>query len=139
MKVLRLICFISLQAPVLSVHAADASPGLWSITVSMAAEGADSELAPVTKTRCLTEADARSPDKLFAEMGGGCTFGDKHYQGSRFTFSVRCEGLIPMQGSGEVSFDQDSFEGSLAIQAHVPEMGALKTKSRISGNRLADC
>lgn len=60
-------------------------------------------------------------------------------QGSRFTFSVQCGGLVPMQGEGEVSFSATSFEGSLAIKAEVTEMGPVQTKSRVTGSRLGDC
>lgn len=140
MNILRLTWLACLlQAAVSPVYADDVSPGLWSITLSMTAAGMDDELGTHTKTQCLTQADAQNPDKLFAEMGGNCTFGDRHYQGNRFTFSVQCGGVVPMKGEGEVSFGATSFEGNLAIQAEMPDMGPLKTTSRVSGSRLGDC
>jgi len=136
----KLICFACLlQAAVFPVYADDVRPGLWSITASMTVAGMDSELGPYTRTQCFTQADARNPDKLFAEMGGSCTYGDKHYQGNRFTFTVQCSGAVPMQGEGEVSFGETSFEGNLTIQAKMPEMGQVKTTSRVKGSRLGDC
>lgn len=128
-----------LLAPVNAALADDALPGLWSITLTMTAPGADGEFGPFTKTQCFTQADAQNPDKLFAEMGGECTYGDKRYQGSHFTFTVQCTGAVPMQGGGEVSFSAHSFEGNLEIQAKVPDMGQVKTKSRVKGSRLGDC
>jgi hypothetical protein len=140
MNILRLTVLAwLLQAVVSPVYADDVRPGLWSITLSMTAAGMDSELGPYTSTQCFTQADAKNPGKLFAEMGGGCTYGDKHYQGNRFTFTVQCSGAIPMQGEGEVSYGETSFEGNLAIQAKVADMGQVKTKSRVKGNRLGDC
>lgn len=126
-----------LQVITFPAYADDPLPGLWNITLNMTAAG--SELGPVNRTQCLTQADAQNPDKLFAEMGGGCTFGEKHYQDSRFTFSVQCSGLVPMQGEGQVSFGANSFEGNVEIRAEVPDMGPLKTESRVTGSRLGDC
>lgn len=134
-----LICFAFLLQSAASAYASDVRPGLWSITLSMTAAGMDSELGPYTKTRCFTQADAQNPDKLFDEMGGDCTYGDKRYQGNSFTFTVQCGGIVPMQGEGEVSFGETLFEGNLSIQAKVPDMGQVKTKSRVKGNRLGDC
>lgn len=140
MNILRLTWFACLlQATVSPVFGDDVRPGLWSITLNMTAAGTDGELGPFNRTQCLTQADAQNPDKMFAEMGGGCTFGDKHYQGSQFNFSVQCNGVVPMQGRGEVRFGADSFDGNLTIQAEVPDMGQLKTTSRVTGSRLGDC
>jgi len=137
---LRLIFFACLlQMAVTPVYAEDVRPGLWSLTLSMTAAGLDGELGPYTRTQCFTEADARSPDRLFAEMGGSCTYVDKNYRGNLFTFTVQCSGAVPMQGAGEVSFGGTSFEGTLAIQAKTPEMGQVKTTSRVKGSRLGDC
>ena len=140
MNILRLTWLACLlQMAVTPVYADDVRPGLWSITLSMTAAGLDSELGPYTKTQCFTEADARNPDKLFTEMGGSCTYGDKNYRGNHFTFTVQCGGIVPMQGTGEVSFGETSFDGTLAIQAKMPEMGQVKTTSRVKGSRLGDC
>lgn len=128
-----------LQAVAFPVYADDALPGLWTITLNMTAAGMDSELGPYTRTQCITLEDAQNPDKLFAEMGGGCTYGDKHYQGSSFTFSVQCTGIVPMHGKGEVSFGATAFEGSIAVEANVPEIGLVQTKNRMKGTRLGDC
>lgn len=137
---LRLILVVSLlQAVASPVHAGDASPGLWRITLNMTAAGMDNELGPYTRTQCLTQADVQNPEMLFAEMGGSCTFADKHYHANHFTFFVQCIGVVPMQGEGDVSFGPESFEGNLSIQAEVPDMGLLKTKSRMTGSRLGDC
>lgn len=128
-----------LQSVALRVYADDALPGMWNITLNMTVAGMDSELGPYTRTQCFTAEDARNPGKLFAEMGGGCTYGDLQYQGSLFTFSVQCTGVVPMQGKGEVSFGATAFEGSVAVQANVSDMGMVQTKSRVKGTRLGDC
>jgi hypothetical protein len=124
---------------VIPASADDVRPGLWSITLTMTAAGLDTEFGPFTKTQCFSQADAENPHKLFADMGGDCTYGDKRFQDSRFTFTVKCSGAVPMQGDGEVSFSADSFDGNLAIQANAPEMGLVRTKSRVKGKRLGDC
>lgn len=140
MKMLQIIWLTCLlQAAVAPAYADDALPGLWNISLSMTVAGTDGEFGPYVKTQCFSPEDARNPDNLFAEMGGGCTYGDKRYQGNRFTFSVQCDGIVPMQGEGEVSFGATSFDGSLSIQAKVAEMGLMNTKSRVKGNRLGDC
>lgn len=140
MNMLRLTWLACLlQAVVFPVYADDVLPGLWNITLSTTAAGMDSELGPYTRTQCFTQEDAQNPEKLFAELGGDCTYGDKNFQGSSFTFSVKCSGVVPMQGKGEVSFGATTFDGNIAIQANVPEMGLVQTKSRVTGSRLGDC
>ena len=140
MNMLRLTWLACLlQVAASPVYAEDASPGLWSFTLNMTAAGMDQELGPYTRTQCFNQEDAQNPERLFAEMGGGCTYSDKHYHGSSLTFSVQCSGIVPMQGKGEVSFSANSFEGNLAIRAEVPDMGPVQTKSRVMGNRLGDC
>ena len=140
MKIVRLIWMgCLLQAAVFPAYAEDVLPGLWNITLSMTVAGTDNEFGPFTKTQCFTQADAQSPDKLFSEMGGDCTYGDKHYQGDRFRFSARCSGVVPMQGEGEVTFSATSFEGNMSVQANVPDIGQITTKSRVKGSRLGDC
>lgn len=128
-----------LQAVAFPVYADDVLPGLWTITLTMTAAGMENELGPYTRTQCITREDAQNPDKLFAEMGGSCTYGDKQYQGSSFTFSVQCSGIVPMQGKGEVIFGANAFDGSIAIEANVSDMGPLQTKSQVKGTRLGDC
>ena len=137
LRLLILACL--LMAITFPAYANDARLGLWSISVSMTIAGTDKELGPFVQTQCFTEADVNNPEKLFSEMGGGCTYSDKRYQGKRFTFTVQCSGAVPMQGKGEISFDETSFEGSLEIQAKTPDMGQVKTKSRVTGERLGDC
>lgn len=140
MNMLRLTLLACLlQSVAFPVYGDDALAGLWTITLNMTAAGMENELGPYTRTQCITWEDAQNPDKLFAEMGGGCTYGDKQYQGSRFTFTVQCSGIVPMQGKGEVSFGANAFDGSIAIEANVSDMGPLQTKSQVKGRRLGDC
>ncbi len=140
MKVWRMPLFVGLLLLLIrGAFADDVRPGLWALNLTMTVPGAENEFGPFTKTQCFTEADAQNPGKLFSEMGGECTYGNKQYQGSRFTFTVECSGSLPMQGKGEVVFSADSFEGSLEIQAKVTDLGQVMTKNRVKGTRLGDC
>lgn len=140
MHLRRLIlnCFLLFMVNGMAL-AGDVQPGLWSITLSMSAAGTEQAFGPFEKTQCFTEADARDPGKLFADVGGGCTYGNRNYQSGRFTFTVQCGGAIPMAGSGSVEYNATSFQGELNLKANIPNAGAVETRSRVSGSRIGDC
>lgn len=119
--------------------AGDVQPGLWRISLSMSAAGTDQVFGPFEKTQCFTEADARDPGKLFADIGGTCSYGNKNYQGNHFSFTIQCGGALPMMGSGSVDYSATSFQGELNLKANIPDTGNVETKSRVSGSRIGGC
>ncbi len=124
---------------ILPATAADLQEGLWDLSLSMTAAGGGQRIGPFSRTQCFTRADAQNPEKLFAEVGAECSYGDRHYQGNRFTFTIQCGGALPMSGSGSVEYASGHFEGEMLLNADVPGAGTLETRSQVSGHRIGDC
>ena len=121
------------------VHAAEPRPGLWDLSVTTTAEGADGVFGPYTSSQCLTEEDVRNPEKLLAQNGvNACTYSDRVYRDGNFSFSVQCGGTIPMSGSGRISYTADSLQGTMDIAADLQGL-PVNTHSTVSGKRVGDC
>ena len=121
------------------VHA-DVQPGNWEFTVDMAFQGAGSVTGPVTKTRCITEEEARDPAKVLGETGGSqCEFSNTRDTGSEYTFDLDCRGgRIPVHGSGSVRYTPQSLEGQVDLTGESQNL-KFKTRSTISARRLGPC
>ena len=135
-KVLLLLAFMW---PAINLQAAEPRPGLWDLTVTTTAEGADGVFGPYTSSQCLTKEDVRNPEKLLGENGvNACTYGDKVYQGSSFSFTVQCGGAVPMSGSGKINYTSDTLQGTMDIAADLQGL-PVNTKSAVTGKRRGDC
>ena len=135
-KVLLLLAFMG---PAINLQAAEPRPGLWDLTVTTTAEGADGVFGPYTSSQCLTKEDVRNPEKLLGENGvNACTYGDKVYQGGSFSFTVQCGGAIPMSGSGKINYTADTLQGTMDIAADLQGL-PVNTKSAVTGKRRGDC
>lgn len=120
-------------------HAAEPRPGLWDLSVTTTAEGAEGVFGPYTSSQCLTEEDVRNPEKLLAQNGvNACTYSDRIYRDGNFSFSVQCGGTIPMSGSGRISYTADSLQGTMDIAADLQGL-PVNTHSTVSGQRVGDC
>jgi len=120
-------------------HAAEPKPGLWDLSVTTTAEGADGVFGPYTSSQCLTEEDVRNPEKLLAQNGvDACTYSDRVYRDGNFSFSVQCGGTIPMSGSGRIRYTADSLQGTMDIAADLQGL-PVNTHSTVSGQRVGDC
>ena len=131
---MRKFCFalLAVAAPAL----ADVEPGNWELTVTTSVEGMPGALAPVTRARCISPAEAKDPSQLLG--GSECMFSNRRDSGSEITFEVACSGPVPMRGSGAVRYAPQSIDGNLDLAA---DSGGQKimTRSRIAGRRLGGC
>lgn len=123
----------------LAAWAEEPQEGLWDLSVSMSVAGGGPTMGPFNRTQCFTQADTRNPEKLFAEIGAECSYGDRHYQGNRFSFTIQCGGAIPMNGSGTVEFSGSHFQGEMLLNASIPSAGPLETRSQVAGTRRGPC
>lgn len=121
----------------LTVQAADILDGQWEISLMMRVEGQD--YGPQTHQQCISKAEAQDPGKLFGEAGNECQFVNKRFFGNQFTFNVRCNAGLPLEGTGQVEFSADKVRGSMNLSAKVPDGPTVETVSEISGKRLGPC
>ena len=123
---------------VCAVQAEDLREGQWNISLNTTIAGGQS-MGPYNHSQCFTKADTRNPEKLFAEAGADCSYGDRRYQGNRFSFTIQCGGALPMQGSGSVEFSANRFDGEMLLNANLPGAGQIETHSQVTGTRVGDC
>ena len=113
--------------------------GQWEIKVQMEMAGMPPGMPPMTSTKCITPEEAKDPDKSVPDMGRGrgsqnCKMTDHKIEGNKATWSMKCEGEMPMTGTGEMVYAGDSYTGSLKMETG---RGAMTMK--YSGKRLGDC
>ncbi len=75
---------------------------------------------------------------------GTCRFSNRNDTGSRYSFTVSCGGVIPMSGSGSVSYGPQSMNGELVLGAALPSVEdgktqTVNTRSELSGRRIGNC
>lgn len=139
MHLLKRLLWLALLCMASTAQAAEPRPGLWNLTVTTAAEGAEGVFGPYTSSQCLTEEDVRNPEKLLAQNGAdACTYGDRVYRNGNFSFTVQCGGAIPMSGSGRINYTADSLQGTMDISADLQGL-PVNTHSTVSGQRVGDC
>jgi Protein of unknown function (DUF3617) len=114
-------------------------PGNWEFTVDVSMSQGGSS-GPIVKTRCISEADARDPQKVLAETGSsGCEFSDTNDTGSEYTFSVDCRGgRVPVHGNGRVQYTAQTLQGVIDLTAEQPSL-RITTHSKVSARRLGPC
>lgn len=139
MRFMKRLSCLALMCLATGIQAAEPRPGLWNLTVTTKAEGADGVFGPYTTSQCLTEEDVRNPEKLLAQNGvNACTYGDRVYRNGNFSFTVQCGGTIPMSGSGRINYTADSLQGTMDIAADLQGL-PVNTQSEVSGQRVGDC
>jgi len=139
MRRLQAFLILLLALVIQSTQAAEPKPGLWEFSVITSIVGTEQQFNPYHHSQCLTPEDVKNPERLMADTGSSdCSYGDKKFQGNRFSFTVSCTGTLPMSGSGNVTYDSDQLEGDVDITADLQGIEVV-THSQVSGVRTGDC
>lgn len=139
MQVCKLLLVLALAVPALNTQAAQPQPGLWNIEGTITADGAAKPIGPFYRQQCFSQEDIRSPDQLLTDIGAqDCTYGDKKYEGDRFTFTISCNGALPMSGIGSITYGVDTFKGEANIVADLQGL-EVATTTLVNGKRAGDC
>lgn len=109
-------------------------PGKWEITMTMDIPGMPIKMKPITTAVCLTEEDVSSPDKSLPKPSkdDSCKILDHKVDGNKVSWKVKCEGDQPMTGSGEITFTDDSYDGTMKMETGGSEM-SMKYKAKLLG------
>ena len=117
--------------------------GNWEVKMEMEMPGMPAGLPPMTSTHCVTPEEAKDPDKLVPQTGRGrgrgrgnqdCKATDQKIDGNKVTWSMKCEGEMPMTGTGEFVYAGDTYTGTIKMDSG---RGAMTMK--YTGKRLGDC
>lgn len=107
------------------------SAGKWQVTQVVEAGG--TAMPPHTLTFCHKATDAEGPLPS-QSMPGDCTMKNQKTSGNTVTWDIACSGEFSMQGSGEMTYRGDSYEGVVRMES---PQGKMTT--RMNGKRLGEC
>lgn len=112
----------------------DIDPGQWHLEATTQLRGIR-EPTVAARERCLTPEDVANPLRLFGtSIGRRCTFRNPRDTGRVITFEVVCNSKQPMEGSGELRYRRDTFEGELHAKGE-----NFEARSSVKGRRVGEC
>jgi hypothetical protein len=119
---------------------AGVQPGNWEFTVDVSLSQGAGTSGPIVRTRCITEDEARDPQKVIAEAGqSGCEFSDARDSGAEYTFAIDCRGgQVPVHGTGRLSYTAQTLEGVIDLVAERQNL-RIVTHSNVKARRLGSC
>ena len=115
-------------------------PGRWETTMTMEMAGSPVQMPPMKQTRCVTPAEAKDPSTLQSGPPGGrggksdCKVSDQKMSGNTISWKIACTSPDAMTGTGEMTFADDSYTGTMKMNM---AQGAMAMK--MEGKRLGDC
>lgn len=128
----RLLAAVSFSVLFSFTARADEPPGdLWEMTSQMSMEGMPMTMPPNTVKVCTAKEWTKPP------AGGDESCVNSNFQrvGNKATWTMQCSGQMPMQGTGEITFDSaDSYTGDIKATAE----GVAMT-IKLSGKKVGAC
>lgn len=128
----RLLAASSVCLLTLTFAHADDPPGvLWETTSQMVMEGMPMAMPPRTIKVCTAKEWNKPPP------GGdpSCVTSNFQREGNKTTWTVECKGEMPMQGTGEITFDgSDSYTGAIKATAQ-----GMAMTIKLSGKKIGTC
>ena len=111
--------------------AADPPGVLWETTSQMAMPGMPMQMAPQTQKVCSAKTWTKPPP------GGdkSCVTSDYKMVGNKATWKMQCSGQMPMQGTGELTFEgADAYTGAIQATAQGTNMTI-----KLAGKKVGTC
>ena len=136
MRVVFVMCAMLTICAGIAAQNAVRRDGDWEIKVEMQIPGMPMALPAQTVRQCITPQDLEDPQRSVPPSGRGqnsCKVSDHKVDGNKVTWSVSCpsEG---MNGTGEFVYADNSFAGTMKMNAKGQDMNMKYT-----GKRLGDC
>lgn len=112
-------------------------PGLWEVSTSMDMPGMPMQMPATTIKHCYTKEDVSDSSRMLPK-DDKCTIRDYKVDGNKANWSVQCTGDTAVDGSGSVSFNNDSYNGNIKM---LVKNGAetVQIMSKISARRVGNC
>lgn len=142
MKTTSLVAALAVLVTVAGVIAQSSiRPGRWEVTMQMQMAGSPIQMPEMKSTRCVTPEDAKDPSRAVPtgpEGRGGqksdCKVADYKVSGNTATWKMVCSSPQPMTMTGEMTFNDDSYTGTMT--SDTPQ-GPMTMK--MAGKRLGEC
>jgi len=127
------VCVAIAQSPI--------RPGRWEATMQMQMAGSPVQMPEMKSTRCVTPEDAKDPSRSLPsgpEGRGGqksdCKMSDYKVTGNTATWKMVCTSPQAMTSTGEMTFTDDSYTGTMNMDS---PQGPMTMK--LAGKRIGDC
>ena len=140
MKTTPIVMLTMLAAVSIAVAQTGMRPGQWETTAQMEMAGSPVQMPAMKNTRCVTPEDAKDPASSLqtnpAGRGGknDCKTTDQKVSGNTVSWKMVCTGAQAMTGSGEITFTDDTYQGTMKMTTAQGDMSM-----KMSGKRLGDC
>jgi hypothetical protein len=120
--------------------------GRWQVTMEMSMPGMPAGMPPITTEQCLTPEDVKNPQAIVPQNQGRgrgrgnqqCSVSDYKMSGNKATWSMKCDGDTSMTGTGEMTYDGDSYIGLMNMNMNMNGQPMAMTM-KMAGKRLGDC
>jgi Protein of unknown function (DUF3617) len=124
--------------------------GKWEVTtqIEMAGMPAGRGMPAMTTTQCITKEQAADPQKAVPQppqRGGAqsdCKVSDFKTTGSKINWTIKCTTPQAVDGTGEVTYGTDTYEGLMTMNMQMARGGQttpMQMTIKMNGKRLGDC
>jgi hypothetical protein len=112
--------------------------GKWEVKMEMDMPGMPAGMPPMSSTQCITPEEAKDPQKAMPQGRGGannnCKISDYKADGSKVSWSMKCDPPQEMSGTGEFTYGADSYTGIMKMNR-----GGQTITMKYTGKRIGDC
>jgi len=114
--------------------------GKWEVKMEMEMAGMPAGMPPMNTTQCVTPEEAKDPQKAVPQGGRGrgandnCKVSDYKTEGSKISWSMKCDGPPAMTGTGEFTYAAETYTGVMKM-----DRGGQQVTMKYSGKRIGDC
>jgi len=142
MKTTFVAALVVLAAAVIAIaQASPIRPGRWEVTMQMQMAGSPIQMPEMKTTRCVTPEEAKDPARSLPsapEGRGGqksdCKVADYKVSGNTATWKMVCTTPQAMTTTGEMTFTDDSYTGTMKA-----DMAQGQMTMKMAGRRIGDC
>jgi hypothetical protein len=141
MRTIPVAIIVGLACVVATVAQGTMRPGRWESTMQMQMAGSPMQMPEMKSTRCVTAEDAKDPTRSLPAGPEGrgnqksdCKATDYKVSGNTATWKMVCTTPQAMTSTGEMTFTDDSYTGTMKMDS---PQGPMTMK--IAGKRVGDC
>ena len=139
MKVTLLVALAVLAAATTVAAQSPIRPGRWETVMQMEMPNMPVKMPEMKTTQCVTPEQARDPASSLPRgpQNGGksdCKVSNYKVSGQTVTWEMACTSPMPITSTGEMTFTDDTYTGTVKMNAPQGNMSM-----KISGTRLGDC
>jgi len=140
MKATPILVVLMLTGAAVLIAQTPVRPGRWEVTMQMQMPNSPIQMPEMKSTRCVTPEESKDPASALPSGPSGrggksdCKVSDYKVSGNTVTWKMACTKPDAMTSTGEMTFTDDSYAGTMKMNAAQGDM-AMK----IAGKRLGDC